>query len=287
MFGYVLPCKLELKIKDYEKYKAYYCGLCKTIKGEYGNIPRLSLNYDMTFLSILLDSLSIKETIYEKGFCIVHPLKKKIWIKENSSLEYASFCNIVLSLYKLKDNSEDDKSLKDYLFSKLLLLYIKIDDKIYIKEYVEKSLFSLYDIESNPSIVNIDEICNPFSDLTAFILSTYINYINIPSSERVKDNLYNLGYNLGKWIYLIDAYDDLEKDIKKNSFNPLIRAFKKESIKEKVEYMLICCASSCLEYLDKLPLTKNEDLLQNILELGLIEKMNEVFKRRDNYEKSL
>src|SRR3712207_7216524 len=96
MFGYVTPYKMELKIKDYEKFKYYYCGLCKSIKTHYGNIPRMSLNYDITFLAILLDSLNDEKPIYKKEHCIVHPIRKKIILQDNSALAYAAFSNTML-----------------------------------------------------------------------------------------------------------------------------------------------------------------------------------------------
>ena len=78
MFGYVTPFKMELKIKDYEKFKAYYCGLCHEIKSNFGDLPRMSLNYDMTFIAVLFDALSSDKTIYEPFKCALHPTKKKI-----------------------------------------------------------------------------------------------------------------------------------------------------------------------------------------------------------------
>ena len=91
MFGYVFPYKMELKIKDYEKFKAYYCGLCLSLKNNFGNLPRLSLNYDMTFLAILLDSLDKTKTHYNNHTCIVHPIKKRIFVVNNKALDYAAF----------------------------------------------------------------------------------------------------------------------------------------------------------------------------------------------------
>src|SRR3712207_3590877 len=87
MFGYVFPNKMELKIKDYEKFKAYYCGLCLSIKKNFGNLPRISLNYDMTFLAILLDSLNNTKINCLKGSCIAHPMKNRLFIINNERSE--------------------------------------------------------------------------------------------------------------------------------------------------------------------------------------------------------
>ena len=100
MFGYVTPCKMEMKIKDFEKFKAYYCGLCNSIKNTYGQLPRITLNYDMTFLAVLLDSLGDNKSNFTKFSCAIHPLKKRLMINNNLALDYAAFCNTTLAYYK-------------------------------------------------------------------------------------------------------------------------------------------------------------------------------------------
>jgi hypothetical protein len=285
MFGYVTPFKMELKIKDYEKFKGYYCGLCIAIKNKYGNIPRLALNYDMTFLAILLDSLEDKKSNFYKASCIVHHIKKKIILKTTPALEYAAFCNTALTYFKLIDNAVDDNSLKSRLYSRLLKPYLNKSSyelKIHIK-YMENCLKELYNIELNPGEKGIDEISHYFADLTGYIMSSYKN-------DENKETLYKLGYNLGKWIYLIDAYDDLEKDINKNKFNPINSVFNKEKenyelfsnkIKNRIDYILVRSAQQCLQYFEQLPLKKNQDILFNILQYGLMGKMDTVFKRSE------
>ena len=91
MFGYVTPYKMELKIKDYEMFKAYYCGLCISIKNNFSNLCRMTLNYDMTFLGMLLDSLECSKHKYVVTRCIAHPMKKKPKVIDNKALDYAAF----------------------------------------------------------------------------------------------------------------------------------------------------------------------------------------------------
>lgn len=292
MFGYVTPCKMELKIKDYEKFKAYYCGLCKSIKNNIGNLPRIALNYDMTFLSILLDSLNNVDPIYTKQKCSVHAFKGKAVIKNNPCLDYAASCNTVLSYYKFLDNVNDDESVKDKIFSLLFKKYLKkipVDFKGHIT-HIENVLTELYKLEANAADSSIDSLAHHFGDLTGFILSSYKNDDN-------KEPLYWLGYNIGKWIYIIDAFDDLKDDMAHNKFNALNSCFNKENIpyeefskqiEQRIDFILGTCASQCVYFLDKLPLKKNEDLLYNILQYGLLEKMDKVFKRgADKDEKSI
>ncbi|WP_026883873.1 DUF5685 family protein [Clostridium akagii] len=287
MFGYVTPCKSELKMKDYEKFKAYYCGLCLSLKKNYGNIPRLLINYDMTFIAVLLDALSEKKCDYTIGRCIAHPLKKRIFIVNNSALNYASFLNLALAYYKLADDVKDEKSLKSIVFTHIIKNYVhKFPDRLKKhSDFIKGRLNALYKLEDNDVSMGIDELSHPFAELTAFIVSEY------PENNLQKDLLYNLGYNLGKWIYIIDAFDDLEDDIASNKFNALVRTLNtdnlnfedfKSSIKERIDFILVTSARNCFESLNKLSLCTNNDILYNILQNGLLEKMENVFHKKDS-----
>lgn len=282
MFGYVTPCKMELKVRDYEKFKAYYCGLCHTIKDQYGNLPRVTLNYDMTFLAILLDSLNDKALASKQIVCALHPLSKKLILYNNEPLRYAAQCNIVLTYYKLIDNINDDNSIQSKLAIKVLKKHIKNSQ---LNNYIKKSLNKLYKMEEEAYKYNIDEISHNFADLTGYIISEYVK-----NNDEIKEKLYWLGYNLGKWIYIIDAWDDLEKDMKENKFNLINALYNKDNlsfqelndkVKENIDFILTSCGYACFASLKNLPIKKNQELLTNILELGLLEKMDTVFKRSE------
>ncbi|QAT39019.1 DUF5685 family protein [Clostridium sp. JN-9] len=279
MFGYVFPYKMELKIKDFEKFKAYYCGLCLSIKENYGNLPRLTLNYDMTFLAILLDALEDKEIEYKSHKCFIHPFKKKIVVINSDALNYAAFCNVCLSYYKLLDDVYDENSIKSRLSSKVLhKLFYKFPDKYnLINTKIKDNLDKLYLSESNSSEKSLDELSHNFAHITGIILSSYL--------EGFNENLYTLGYNLGKWIYIIDAYDDLKKDMENHRFNAINSCYNvnhspfevfKKSIDKRIDFILTNCGRQCADQLTKIPLKKNKELLYNILNLGLIEKMDKV-----------
>lgn len=284
MFGYVTPCKMELKIKDFEKFKAYYCGLCRTIKKNFGNLPRLALNYDMTFLAVLLDSFNDDKPNIKKEFCSFHPMQKRLVLTENFPLEYAAFCNVLLTYYKLLDNINDENSKLSKLYSSILNIYLRKSPEKFKKnsEYIGNSLKELSKVENNSVGKSLDEVSHHFADLTGFILSSY------GIEEYECETIYWLGYNLGKWIYIIDAFDDLEKDMKTNKFNALNSLYNfnkmpyeefRNSITDRIDFTLTSCAQNCLVYLNKLPLKKNYELLHNILQFGLMEKMDKVFNR--------
>jgi uncharacterized protein DUF5685 len=250
----------------------------------------MTLNYDMTFLAILLDGLSNKKCSFNKSHCIIHPVKKRTIIYNNHALDYASFCNISLAYHKLLDDVEDDKSIKSKIFSRILNKYIKNtqnDTLNSVNSYIKNKLCELQKYESNPKGKTLDEISHPFADLTGFIISFYLK------NNELEEISYWLGYNLGKWIYIIDAWDDLEKDMQLNKFNAINATLNENNvefnefsslIKNRIDFILTTCARLSLENLNKLTLNKNEDILYNILQYGLMEKMDNVFKRSENNE---
>lgn len=282
MFGYVTPLKAELKVKDFTKFRSYYCGLCLHIKNGAGNIPRMVLNYDMTFLAVLLDSLSAKEPNFELKRCIVHPKDKKPVVMNNDALQYAAAMNLTLYYHKIKDDIEDDNDVKSKVLEKVLYPYQKkinksIDD---INNIIKINLKHLRDLENNKKFSSIDEICHPFSDIVGNILKSYPKEL-VNDGDELRNNLYSLGYTLGKWIYLIDAFDDLKKDMKNKKFNPINFLYNKDNnpyeellplIKDRLEFTILNCSYNCKDILEKLPLKRNEEILKNVLELGMMDK---------------
>ena len=286
MFGYVTPLKPELKIREYESFKSYYCGVCMHIKDGFGNIPRMSLNYDMTFLGLLLDGLHEEERSFKIQRCIAHPLKKKPMIVNNKALAYAAAMNVSLVYYKLLDDVADDRSMKSKVSSIILSPYkSKFNRNVtIINDIIEENLKLLSELEENKNFTSIDEIANPFSLIVAKILELYPETFE-GDCQDIRYELYDLGYALGKWIYLIDALDDLKEDMEKKKFNPINFLYNKENksyddfikeIKPRIEFTILNCGYNCKESLEKLPLKRNKEILQNIINLGMMDKYEKV-----------
>lgn len=288
MFGYVYPFKPDLKIRHYNTFKSYYCSLCHEIKKNYGNIPRISINFDTTFMAILLDSFSNNKHSIEKKICIIHPVEKKLIVKNNSSINYASHITMILTHNKIIDDINDENNL----FSKIVLpisnKYIKKLPN-YLKnlnEVIFNQLNDLKNLEDSKKKLSIDEFSHPFGNVIKNIFEFYGKTNNFPENDL--QYLKNLGYNLGKWIYIIDAFNDLEKDIKNNSFNPILNledTIKKDEItitefktqiKDKFSSLLTYINLKCLENFQKLSLVKNYDLIENILQLGMPFKSDKI-----------
>ena len=286
MFGYVTPLKPELKIREYESFKSYYCGICMHIKENFGNIPRMSLNYDMTFLGLLLDGLHKEERELKIQRCIAHPLKKKPMIINNKALAYAAAMNVSLVYYKLLDDVADDKSIKSKVSSMILSSYkSKFNRNVtMINDIIEENLKKLSYLEVEKKFSSIDEIAHPFSEIVGKILNLYPEKFE-GDSEEVRGNLYELGYSLGKWIYLIDALDDLKEDMEKNKFNPIDYLYNTDSktyeelmeeIRDRMEFTIFNCGYTCRNALENLPIKRNKEILENIISLGMMDKYTKI-----------
>lgn len=292
LFGYITPLKAELKVKDFGRFKCYYCGLCCQIKKQFGNIPRLSLNYDMTFLGLLLDGLNPEEIKVDSHICMLHPTEKKTIVVDNKPLSYASAINIALFYYKLVDDVNDDKNIKSKISASVLHSYRKKFSKSILKtdEKIKETLRELDELEKNKNFTSIDEICDPFSRLVGIVLRDYPFELS-NDCDKLRNTLYDLGYSIGKWIYLIDALDDLKDDMEKKKFNPINFLYNKDNleynefielIKPRIEFTILNCGYTCKENLMMLDLKRNKDILYNIIELGLMDKYLRVINNPEN-----
>ncbi len=225
MFGYVKPDKPELKIKDFETYKAIYCSLCKTLGKEYGLFARFLLTYDATFYAIF------RKTVFQsapdcahKGVCRFNPLKKCNYIETDGYLKAAAALTVIMFYYKVLDNLHDGKFPKK-LLSRLVYPYIKIKFNKAVKKYSNYDAIIKSSIEEQARVENertdsIDMAAHP----TALSLQKiFSDGIENETQRRVAERV---GYCLGRWVYLTDAFDDLEDDLKTGSYNPFTQKYK-------------------------------------------------------------
>lgn len=285
MFGYIMPLKDELLIREYNTFKAYYCGLCSEI-GKKSYPSKFALTYDLTFLAIVLSSLYIDMESAGKVFC---PFKMKhvMRVNTNQFIDYASEMNILLFNRKLYDNYIDDGNFISLFFSKLTDLKNKSDivnEKITDIDFRLKELNKL---EKN-YCDNLDEVSHVFAEITSDIFSIY--------QDKNTKLLRHFGYHIGKWIYVLDAYDDLINDIKKSNYNPCIYNFHyngeepekfKEKIKDNIEFVLFKCLTEITNALNLLEFKKNKGIIENIVYLGMKDKTFKVLEGRNGNEKSL
>lgn len=262
MFGYVKINKMDLTFREYEHYRGYYCGLCKCLKDNHGEISRLSLNYDITFLVLILTAIyRPKSTIIEEG-CITNPFKKKKKII-NEITEYAASMNVLLTYYKLEDNVKDDNRLKDKIVYSMYKGRLKSAYEKYPKkaEFIKEQLEILYNLEQEKN-TNIDLVSNTFGKLMSEIFAY--------KQDEYESELRNIGFNIGKYIYLLDAYEDLDNDYKNGRYNPFIDYIdRKEELKGRVDKLISISLGMVSRRIDKLNLKVNTSIIENIIYSGV------------------
>lgn len=272
MFGYVRINKMDLTFREFDYYKGYYCGLCKYLKENHGEVSRLSLNYDITFLIVILTALYKLDSDITYERCIANPLKKKMRIM-NEITEYAASMNILLSYYKLEDNVYDDNGIKDKLAytlykGKLKKAYEKYPQKA---EYIKHQLGNLRELEKQES-KSIDKVSNTFGNLMGEIF--------VYKKDEYEQNLRNIGFNLGKYIYILDAYEDLEEDRKKGRYNPFIDYIdKKEELKNKVDRLISMSLGMATKNIEKLNLEFNKSIIDNIIYSGVYLRYKSILEK--------
>lgn len=276
MFGYVRAFKPQMRMCEYDTYKAFYCGLCKRIKKDYGFMATLTLSYDFAFLSIMNAGFNDCEAKAEKCRCIAHPLKKTVCVKCDSGLQYPAAAAEILIYHKLRDDCADKGFFKK-LAAKLMLLFLKRGYKKASKLYpelskeIEAQMKLQASLESQPDC-SIDMASEP----SAKMMQAIAHYISDDDSHRRV--LERFGYFLGRYIYLCDALDDLIDDLKSKNFNPLIKEFSlsgdlSEEQKKDVAEFIIANVNMTLGELANcytlLELKKYKPIIDNIIYLGL------------------
>ncbi len=266
MFGYVTANEPELKMKEYHEYKAYYCGLCHTLKKNYGFIGQMTLSYDMTFLVMLLTSLYECEPQILEHRCKAHPVRRQKMLV-NKFTEYAADMNMLLSYHHLMDDWKDEGSRSACAGAGVLRhTYKKLN-----KKYPHKSramaywLHRLHELEEKDE-KSIDRVAGCFGKLMECLF--------VYQKDGWTDILKRMAFFLGKFIYIMDAFDDVEKDIKSGSYNALKRRFGHENFTEECNFMLNMMMAECTIEFEKLPCIQDAEILRNILYAGVWKKFD-------------
>lgn len=272
MFGYVTANELELKVKEYKKYKAYYCGLCQSLKSKYGFAGQLTLTYDMTFAILLLTSLYECETTANELRCMVHPVKK-VAVMRNEITEYAADMNLILAYYHLKDDWKDEKKISALAGSTFLEGKVRKAIEQYPRQAaaIQKELENLSMFEATESC-NIDEPAGCFGRL--------MEELFVYKKDCWEEPLRKTGFYLGKFIYIMDAYEDLPEDIEKGNYNPLRKMHESETYEEQCKEILCMMLGECAAAFEKLPCVLDIDILRNILYDGVWKKYQKLQEKK-------
>lgn len=284
LFGYVRAYKPNMTFAQFDIYKGIYCSLCKEIGKRYGVLARMTLSYDLAFFALIRLSVDEQCPHFKKSHCSFNPMKKCLGCSDdNEELKYASDVSMLMVYYKYLDNLDDSKKIKKF-FLKLLSPYFK---KIKTKaakncksanDILEQMHFSQSEVEKQ--LTNgIDEACHPSANALAQLLILNKKNDNI-------DELRLFGYNIGRWVYLMDAADDYDDDIKNGEYNPF-SGYDKKSMLQKAEDSLNLSAAQAVNHFNNIKFCRYKAIIKNILFDGTYASMMKVLEKEDHNEKSV
>ena len=268
MFGYVTICEPELKVKDLKKYRAYYCGLCRILKEDYGFMGQMTLTYDMTFAVILLSSLYESQTETRMHRCKVHPVKKQFMLT-NEITSYAAAMNVLLAYYHMEDDWNDEHKVSSLMTKSLIYRKAERISEQYPRQSggIRKWLRELDECEKEES-TDIDRTAGCFGHL--------MEELFVYREDIWEKNLRRMGFFLGKFIYLMDAYEDLPEDIEKGRYNPLKQLYEQEDYEERMQQILCMMIAESTAEFERLPCLVDVDILRNILYDGVWSRYNKI-----------
>lgn len=277
MFGYVTINKSELKVRELDIYQSFYCGLCEAIQKRHGFWARFSVNYDFTFLALLLSSLYEPAGSVRAKRCLAHPLHKR-GVASDPCLAYSSDMNVFLSYLKCLDDWRDEHKIGSGVYA--LILYREIR-KIRARyphktEQILRCMRRLALYERSKS-ADLDAVSGCFGELMRYLFAV--------RKDAWTKSLGDVGFYLGKFIYLMDAYEDLEQDKKSGSYNLLRALEKRADFEDYMKRALVSMMAECSRAFEYLPIVENVELLRNILYSGVWHKYHLTANKRKKHNR--
>lgn len=277
MFGYLQIHKDELKVKEYEAYKSVYCGLCKQLGRDYGFLTRLILSYDCTFYAILLMSLKRSCTGFSDGRCKFNPLKKcKFADCKDNAYSKASALSVISAYYKVVDDIDDSGFFKRIALKIVKPFFGRRQKKAARRfpeiENIVSEMMKNQKAAENDELVTIDKAANPTAKMISDLAALE------GGNDLQKRVLSEFGYQIGRWVYLIDAADDYEKDKKSGNFNPFIKADIND--RDYINSVLSQSLARAYDAYNLLDIIDFKPIIDNMMLYGFPNKQNAVLNNR-------
>jgi len=273
MFGYVTINKEALSKEEYQRFRAHYCGLCRTLGERYGKVGRTALSYDMTFMGMLLTSLYEPAEETGEQRCAARPARPHAYVVSEAS-RYAADMNIALAYHVCRDHMEDDNSTSARAKVKLLKKPYAQVKALYPDKcaLIEECVANIREIEKDKN-APLDAPSNETGRLLGAIYAW--------KDDLWAPTLYDMGSALGRFIYVMDAYDDLADDLKRNRFNPLISLREKQDFEEMCQKILTMHIAECAQEFEKLPIINDANILKCVLYSGVWTRYAYLQKRKE------
>lgn len=288
MFGYIRINKAEMKFREFDVYQSYYCGICRDLKRKYGAAGQFSLSYDMTFVAMLLTGLYEPETRTGTCRCMVHPLEKHE-TRNNIYTEYVADMNALFACYKCRDDWKDEKKLHQLLYGRILegrsrRLQETYGEKLRRIECLMQDFEEAEQQQEPQTGAGAQDSGYSRLDTLAGLFGKVMAEIVTVREDEWADHLRRFGFFLGKFIYLMDAYEDVETDIRNGTPNPLKRRYGSPDFEEVCRTMLTMMMSECCSAFEILPILDNVEILRNVLYSGVWCRYEAIHEKRRKKE---
>lgn len=275
MFGYIRIQKSELLVREYEAYKSVYCGLCRQMGRDYSRLSRFILSYDCTFYAMFLMSLSRSCKGFERKCCRFNPLKKCSYCNvKDDVLSKAAALSVILAYYKIIDDIADSGFFKRIAYKIVKPIFARWRKKA-ARRYPELDNL-VTEMTAAQQIAEQDKNCSldKAADPTATMLSSVLS---LEAENDSQKRIYSqIGYGLGRFIYLIDAADDYEKDSKNGNFNPFINIDERYNV---IKNNLSQALAMTYDAYNLLDLVDFKGIIDNIITKGLPTVQNEILTK--------
>ncbi len=269
MFGFVTPNEQDLTEEEVARYRQVYCGVCRSLRDRSGQLSRFTLNHDLTFVALLLSSLYEPEDLVGEMACPAHPMKKRAFAA-NEFVDYAADLTVVMAYHKLMDNWADDRSMSSRAFARVLKgAYLRVKERLPRQcGACEKGLGRIAAIEAIGCDYSANEV-QP--DAAAHEFGLIMAEVMVVREDIWSDQLRSFGYELGRFIYMMDAAFDAEEDRETGSFNPFCGASLDE---EDTRRLLEGYMARAVDVFERLPLVKDVHILRSVLYAGVWKRLN-------------
>ncbi len=286
MFGYVKPVAAELKVKEYELYRAVYCGLCGALGRSVSPFARLTLSYDFVFLALMRMSLAEEKGKIGRRRCFAHPMKKRSVLMPTEQLNYCAKISAVFTYHKLLDDRSDQRGFKKLAAALLLVPASSMRKRAGLGEhpeaFIREKLCELSALEKQ-GCDSVDQVAEPFGELLAEVFA--FGFAEGDSKYRIAKEI---GRHLGRFIYIADALDDLMDDCKNGAYNPFLKMYGEDftaklqadlPMLERALTMELVGIEAAVELMSFDAVPSYEAIIRNIIYLGLPEQMRRVFAK--------
>lgn len=283
MFGYVKLGDNQVSEEEFKVFSSYYCGVCRATGKVSSQIARLGLSYDISFLALVLSSLTDSVKM-RSSRCIVHPLKARTYITDDTAVSYAAAVGVLLNYLKLCDDWHDEKNIGALISSLILHRGCFRVKKIFCNEYefINRQLDVLSSYEKIGS-ASVDDTSGAFGEILGKLFTPH--FVTDINTRRA---LEWFGFNLGKWIYTVDAIEDIEKDLKSGSYNPFVKMgyIDTETCAQDFELTLTLMLDGVATAFELINFGKNRDLIAKIVYISLKDVQNKILNigGKDNDE---